>query len=259
MRVLSNQCNPTFSAKLLAQWRCNSAMDGSFKSVSVAQLEKCDLHFVENFIEKVDSIKIKDKNTKDIFASTIKTAREILKSENPLLERVKILFAIYNNKPCGVLVANIPKYSSDGEGIEYSSRHNSAKNETELDWLVTWNVEGSGKIKGLGKALIGEYFKTLKKDKFRDVFVRSELPENSYAQAFYESVGFEQLGDKRKRFERRTTKNSIVEDYTYSSDMIVPMIIVKKKSSEVARDLAEKMCRREFVKNSVPADELMYI
>ena len=59
------------------------------------------------------------------------------------------------------------------EVFVYSSRHNPSKNETEIDWLVTWNPDDEN-IKGIGKALVGEYFRTIKKDKFRDVFVRSE-------------------------------------------------------------------------------------
>ena len=119
--------------------------------------------------------------------------------------------ATQDGSPCGLLVGNIPKHVYDGERICYSSRHNPAKNETELDWLVTWQPKGKCKIKGIGKALVGEFYRTIKKDKFRDVFVRSEVPENSYASEFYESIGFEQLGKKRlKLFNKKQIKGGAI-------------------------------------------------
>ena len=106
----------------------------------------------------------------------------------------------------------MPKTSPNYDGIVYSSRHNLAKNETELDWLVTWSPKGNERLKGIGKALIGEYFRTVKKDKFRDVFVRAEVPEKSFAKSFYEKLGFEQIGNKRVRLLNKNSAKSIITD-----------------------------------------------
>ena len=107
---------------------------------------------------------------------------------------MKVLVAVHDDKPCGLLIANMLKLNENGKFV-YSSRHNAAKNETEIDWLVTWGVNNKENIRGAGKALIAEYFRTAKQDKFKDVFLKSELPENSYAQAFDEKSWFERFYD----------------------------------------------------------------
>ena len=195
MKVSSLNQQPIFKAKPLSQWQCKGAKNNS-KNITIIALEKKDLNFIKKMIEKAGNLGHKDILKQDMIDITIRTIHDVLASENKIFNKVKLLLALHDDKPCGMLVANIPKKNIEGENIIYSSRHNPAKNETELDWLVTWQIKNRGKIKGVGKALVGEYFRTIKKDKFRDIFVRSEVPENSYAVNFYESIGFEQLSNK---------------------------------------------------------------
>ena len=259
MYVSSTQQNPTFGAKLISQWRCLSSQDGKYKNVSVVALEKRDLSFVNEFIKKLPKMSnVQDSIKREILSSALRTIKSVLESKYVDLKKIKMLLGVYNTKPCGVLVANIPKLT-EGECIGYSSRHNCTKNEGELDWLVTWSPEVGNDIKGVGKALVGEFFKGLRKDGIRDVYVKSELPENSYAQYFYESLGFETMGEKRAKLEKRTSKPYLVNTFCDSEDMIIPMIATRKNSTQKATELAEAMCRNEFIKKSLDAKSLISI
>ena len=189
-----------------------------------------------------------------------KTIIEILGSNLPQIDKIKMFIATYNNKPCGIFVANIPKIYAKDEAYVYSSRHNSAKNETEIDWLVTWNTTGNEKLKGVGKALVGEYFHTVKKDKFRDVFVRSEIPEKSFATYFYENLGFERLSTKRLKLSNKNSAQCVVANYdSNSNDDTIPMIITRSQVLSKANELAKDMKRQEFKKNSIDAEILIDI
>ena len=159
--------------------------------------------------------------------------------------------AVHDGDICGLLVANVPKKLPVSETTVHSSRHNPAKNETELDWLVTWNAKQNEKIKGVGKALVSEYFKTVKTDGFRDVYVRSEIPEHSYALRFYESIGFEKLSNKRIKLANKNTNKYVIDDKSDPEDTIIPMIITRKRQKETIEKLEKELCRQEFVKNSI--------
>jgi hypothetical protein len=258
MRVSLNQQNLSFRAVPLAQWRCKT-LNNKTKNITIVAFEKKDLKFVGKFIEKSDIICSRDSLKQKLVSDTIRTIRDSLNITSKSFEKVKMFMAIHEGTPCGLLVGNIPKKNIDTEQIKYSSRHNPAKNETELDWLVTWRPRGKSKIKGIGKALVGEYFRTVKKDKFRDVFVRSEVPENSYAKDFYESLGFEQMSDKRLKLFNKNSAQYIISDYGDGSDDTIPMIITRKTLQETATHLSEKMMRQEFKRKSVDADDLIKI
>lgn len=255
---VSSQDNVDFRAKLLSQWRCSSAKNKT-KNIAIVALEKKDSVFAEKFVEYIENLKNDDKNAKKIMQDSSKTILEVLKSDVSEVEKVKIYIATHDEIPCGIFVANMPKVLPNEEGLVYSSRHNSAKNETEMDWLVTWNPKGNEKLKGVGKALVGEFFRTVKRDKFRDVFVRSEVPEKSYAMSFYESLGFEQLGKKRLRLFNKNSARSLIKDCTEENDETVPMIVTRSKIQKVAEELAKKMGRKEFKENSVDAEDLISI
>ena len=189
---------------------------------------------------------------------TIKTVLDILQKHNDKkFEKVKTYIALDEGTPCGLLIGNIPKKIQTLESIKYSSRHNPAKNETELDCLVTWQPRSKSKIKGIGKALVGEYFRTIKKDKFRDVFVRSEVPENSYATYFYEHLGFERLSDKRLKLYNKNSAQYVISDYGEANDDTIPMLITRKNLQEISENLSKKMMRQEFKRNSIEAEELI--
>ncbi len=165
--------------------------------------------------------------------------------------------AVHDGDICGLLVANVPKKLPVTENTVHSSRHNPAKNETELDWLVTWAPRYSEKIKGIGKALVCEYFKTVKKDKFRDVFVRSELPEHSYAVNFYESVGFEKISERRAKLANKNSNQYQIQNFADSEDKIIPMIITRGRQQETIERLEKELCRQEFIKNSVDLEDYL--
>lgn len=257
MRV-SSQDKVEFRARLLSQWRCCNAKNKA-KNISIVAIEKSDLDFADKFVKYIENLKYDNKVAKEIMNSSSKTMLEILKSNTLGAEKIKMYIATYDEIPCGIFIANMPKELPNQESVVYSSRHNLAKNETELDWLVTWEAKGNEKLKGVGKALIGEYFRTVKQDKFRDVFVRAEVPEKSYAKSFYESLGFEQIGSKRLRLLNKNSAQSIINDYTENNDETIPMLILRSKITAMAKELAKKMGRKEFKEYLRNAEDLINI
>ena len=258
MQVSSISNSPGFGAKPISPWRCSSYIDNSARSISIIELEKRDYDFADKFVKSLDSYTGMDSIKKEILADAAGTLKKVLECGNEYLEKIKLFLATYNNNPCGLLIANLPKIDEYGN-VVYSSRHNCAKNETELDWLATWSPSQNDKIKGIGKAIVGEYFKTLRGDKFRDVYVRSELPENSYAQYFYESMGFEVMGEKRLLWGAKTTNKSLIKGADPVDDRIIPMIATRKKTKDIYNNLSHKMYRQEFVKKSSDISELVKI
>jgi hypothetical protein len=256
MRVSSNEYNPTFNAQLISQWKCHNAK-GNLRNVSVVALEKRDLEYINNFRKNLDKFNHLAPLRQAIIDASTSTISAVLEIPKDILEKVKMFMAIYEGKPCGFLVANVLK-KQPGTGVEvYTSRHNPAKNETEIDWLVTWNPNRNEVLKGVGKALVGEYFRTVKADKFRDVFVRSEIPEHSYAYYFYESVGFERIGNKRTKLCNKNHAQYVVADDSNPNDTVIPMIVTRSVLQQKAEELAKNMGRREFVKNSIDIEELI--
>ena len=148
---------------------------------------------------------------------------------------------MYKDKLCGLLVANIPKRDSKSNKMIYSSRHNPARKETEIDWLVTWNPTGDMSINGIGKSLVGEYYGTLAKDDFRDVYVRSEIPEYSFALSFYEGLGFEKLSEKRTRLSTKMTSKCIIDDGSNDYDLIIPAVVTKRNIKIAIQELNKRM------------------
>ena len=256
MRVSSNQNNLNFKAIPIAQWHCKT-MNNRTKDISIIAFEKKDLDFAEKFIEKATDICKNDPDKLTIVTSTILTIKDLLKLSNLNIEKVKMFLALNERTPCGLLVGNVPKIDKESTLIKYSSRHNSAKNETELDWLVTWQPKGKSKIKGIGTALVCEYFRTIKKDKFRDIFVRSEVPEKSYATNFYEKLGFETLGTKCLKLYNKNSAQYIIPDYGDGADDTIPMIVTRKTLQDISQDLSKKMTRREFKPISINAEDLV--
>lgn len=257
MRIeIQNSIN--YKAKLVSQWNCLDAQN-KIKNISIVSLDKRDLLFAEKFVKYAEEMEHIDSASKEVLNSSAKSMLEILKFPAQLLEKIKIFIATYDKKPCGLCISNIPKFANGKESLVYSSRHNLAKNETEIDWLVTWADKEQGKINGIGKALVGEYFRTVNEDGFRDVFVRSEIPEKSYASSFYENLGFEFLTEKRLKLSNKNSAQYIINDYGNSSDYVIPMLITKTRLLGVAESLADKMCREEYSENSYKAEALIKI
>ena len=260
MKVSSQKnYNLSFNARLLSQWRCCNAKN-KIKNVSIVAIEKKDLPFIEKFVKYIKNLKIDNSITKEIMNDSSKTILEILRSNILGAKKIKIYIATYDEIPCGIFIANIPKSSSSNKGIVYSSRHNPAKKETEIDWLVTWKPTGNENIKGIGKALVGEYFRTVKKDKFRDVFVRSEIPEKSFAKNFYEHLGFERFSEKRLKLSNKNSAQCLVHDFSSdSNDETIPMIITRKNLEKTAEIISTTLRRQVFVQKSENAKNLILI
>ena len=257
MRVSSNQqYSPKFSAQLLSQWRCLSK-SAKPKNVTILALEKRDLDYIKSFRQNLDRFNYLTPIRQAIIDASTQMIRDILEKMSDEKNKIKMFAAVHDGDICGLLVANVPKKLPVTENTVYSSRHNPAKNETELDWLVTWEPKIGEKIKGVGKALVSEYFRTVKSDKFRDVFVRSEIPEYSYALQFYESIGFEKIFDKRKKLSNKNTNQYVVNDMSNPEDKIIPRIITRRRQQETVEHLEKEMLRQEFVKNSVDLENYL--
>jgi ribosomal protein S18 acetylase RimI-like enzyme len=257
MQVSFNQTNKlNFGASILSQWRCCNGL-GKPREISVVSIEKKDIVYINKLIDKITDFQHIEPIRYSILISAINTIKQILSNNDKSFLKTKMLMAVQSGKPCGFLVANMPKKILETDKIVYSSRHNPAKNETEIDWFVTWDPNRNERIKGIGKALISEYFKSVKSDKFKDVFVKSEIPEYSYAVDFYNSMGFERIGKKRTKLSNKTLGRYTVENYSDKNDITIPMIITKKNLSEKFLNLSQKMFRREFVKNSIDLQDLM--
>lgn len=251
MKVSSNQqYKPSFQAQLLSQWCCLNRT-AKPKNVTIISFEKKDLDYIKKFRENLGKYNFLQPIRQAIIDAASKMILNILENTSEQKDKIKMFAAVHDGDLCGLLVANVPKKFPVIETTVYSSRHNPAKNETELDWLVTWNPKSSEKIKGIGKALVCEYFKTVKKDKFRDVFVRSEIPEYSYAVNFYETLGFEKISAKRAKLANKNTNKYVVEDISNPEDKIIPMIITRSRQKNAVERFEKELCRQEFVKNSV--------
>ena len=220
-------------------------------------MNKNDAVFGDFLTKLIPQLTYIGKACKHVLEDTTVTLKGLLASDAGFDKKTKVYVAVHDAKPCGLLIANMPKSSGENGSIVYSSRHNNAKNEAELDWLVTWPPQENNIIRGVGKALVGEYLRTIKPDKFRDVYVRSELPELSVAQDFYESLGFEVLGDKRKMWESRTTNLPLVRSCDNVTEMMVPMLITRKKIGETLENLVNKMSRRGFIHQEYAIDVLV--
>ena len=188
---------------------------------------------------------IQDESKKEIITNFLDTAKKVFSSRGTAFKKSKIFAATYNDELCGFLAGNIPKTSKKNV-FHYSSRKNHSKFETELDWLVTW------KGKGAGKSLISEYFTSLRRDRFREVFVRSEVPEETFAQTFYEKLGFVQLPSEREKIAKNSANKYSIGEYYFGNEEIIPMIAKKSKINETRRLISTQYHRISIPK--VPTD-----
>ena len=153
-------------------------------------------------------------------------------------DKAKVLLAFCDEEPSAILVGNTLKIDKNGR-FHYSSRKNHSTDETELDWLATWNK----KILGEGKVIVCEFFHTLLKDGFKQCYVRSEVPEKSFALEFYKKMGFEPLSNRQRRIQRKNDNTYAIGNFDAPKDLIVPMKAttrnilrsIKKRSRELLR------------------------
>ena len=224
----------SFKARFISRYTVSSY--NTPVKLDILKLEPKDYSFVDSFVNVVN----KKTAVSDAEISKKVVMREAFLDLKDLLIKQKIkddkiyknsvsYLAVCEDKPAGLLIGNLPKIDINKDDIHYSSRKNHGKNETELDWLVTW----ANSVKGIGRALVTEYFLNLKK--FKQVFIRSVVPENSHAFEFYKSLGFQQIGARSLNYKYANNIDLIHGNYEDSSYLneIMPMLVRKKEIKKV--------------------------
>lgn len=244
---------PAFKAVPLARYQV-----GQDDYVKIYQLEKRDVPFLTKFVKNIKQYfvakGINDYSHRQVMEEAFNAGEKLLSS--PDEQKAKVMLAVKDSNPCGILIANAMKEAKDGK-IVYSSRKNHAKKETELDWLVSWNPFPEKSIKGFGKALTAEYFETLKADGFRDVYVRSEVPELSFASEFYKQMGFEPLSSGRESIVKSSTNRYLIGDLDTASDEVLPMVATPAKFQEAKTAVFDKFSRDKLNNCSVHIDTVI--
>ena len=215
---LMNRCNtPNFKAIPLAKY---SYLHEKGKEVTVYQLESRDVGYLkylrDNITDFYEKFEISDESTQQVSREAFEAGAKILGEKGE--DKAKVLMSFYNGEPSSILIGNVLKVDKKGK-LHYSSRKNHAARETELDWLTAWNK----KIPGEGTVTVYEYFNTLLKDGFKNVYVRSEIPEKSSATKFYGKMGFKPVTGKQRKLQTKTDNEYVIGNYDDAEDMIVPM------------------------------------
>lgn len=222
--------------------------------VNVVQLEKSDLPYITRFCENLEEYykkrNITDYSRQYIMKDSFNTVKDVLSSNDSLLDDAKIFVGISNNEMQGLIVGNIAKHDKNG-GVHHSSRKKHAKNERELDWFVTWGG------KGVGKSLIGEFFKSMKELPFKKVFVRSEIPELSSAQQIYEHFGFKQVAKRCDWIKKTNNVNLTDEGAVLDNGDAIFMTIGRKQLSQTEQQISKQLHRKDLCSISTPLENLV--
>ena len=228
--------------------------------VTIYQLEKKDLSFITSFLDNINQYfknkKIYDFAHKQVMEEAFGAVKALLTSEHQE-KKAKSLLAVAEMEPCGILVGNVAKKQKIGNKLVYSSRKNHASKETELDWLTTWNAKLGKKMKNTATALAAEYYDTVIKDGFRDIYVRSEVPEKSYAVDFYKSIGFIELSKDRKKLAKYQTNRYLIGNYDNPKDEVIPMIATRGNIIKVKEELFDKLKRLQIESNSIDINSVL--
>ena len=242
---IQNQTNINFKAYPRARYKLPNG-----EQINILEIGIKDLPFIqkltnnmETFMDNREIEKVTDKRL--IINAAFNVIKEMLERIESLGEKNKktrMFIAECNSDICGVLVGGLPKKTPTGE-IIHSSRDGATKTETELNWLATWTSDAKTKRKGVGKILMGEYMDTVEEDGFKKIFIQSEIPSLSFAQRFYESLGFKAICKEIKHSLVEKNKDIIhcVEDlYDYK---IVPMLGSTKFTNKIKEELFDKFER----------------
>lgn len=238
----SQNYHPNFTAIPLAKY---GYLHNKNQDVVVYQLEKKDISYlkyisdnIEKFYKKHD---ITDDSTKQVVKEAVDAGIEILTGKKSKEKKAKVLLALSDEEPSAILIGNTLKTDKNGK-YHYSSRKNHAKDETELDWLATWNK----KILGEGKVIVTEYFHTVLKDGFKQVYVRSEIPEKSFAMDFYKKMGFEPLSEDEREILRINDNRYLIGNYDDPEDTIIPMKATTKDIQKSIKRRFKELERKEY-------------
>ena len=239
----SSDINTSFRAIPLAKY---GYLNDKAKDVIVYQLEKKDINYLKYISQNIDKFykkyEIEDESTKQVVKEAFDAGRAILSETKYKEDKAKVLLAFSDEDPSAILIGNTLKIDKNGK-FHYSSRKNHSCDETELDWLATWNK----KILGEGKVIVCEFFETLLNDGFKQCYVRSEIPEKSFAMEFYKKMGFEPLSNKQRRIQRKNDNTYAIGNFDAPKDLIIPMKAttrdilrtIKKRSQELMRKAIE--------------------
>ena len=225
----------------------------------VYQLEKKDIPVLENiranlqaFFEKHNIV---NDATQEIIEKALKGSVDFLKAEKYPQKKAKVLMAVAEGEPCGLLVGNGLKIDKKSGKLVYSSRRNRGKKETEIDFLSNWD---NNTRKGTGAALIDEYFITAKEDGFKSVFVRSEIPKYTDAESFYAKNGCERLTRLPKSDLRKGDADYVTGEYFDPNDKILPMKASASKMDATIEETSRIMQRNENISHeSVNLSEVL--
>lgn len=230
---------------------------GTKARITIYELEKKDVPLLENFREFIEKFYekfgIQDESRQVISDEAFRAGINILENGKKMEDKAKVLLSVSDEGPCGIAIGSALK--KDKNGVTwYSSRKNSATDETELDFLTTW----SKKYKGIGKMLLNEYLVDVKKDGFKSVYLRSELPECSFATTFYGGNGFRELnGNKQMLTLKKGDRDYVSGHYFHDDDLVIPMkatsaridATIAKRSKELNRDVRKMPCSYDLAES----------
>lgn len=234
--------NTNFKAIPLAKY---GYLNDKAKDVIVYQLEKKDIDYLKYISQNIDKFykkhDIDDESTKQVVKEAFEAGAAILEETKYKEEKAKVMLAFSDEEPSAILIGNTLKVDKKGH-FHYSSRKNHSVDETELDWLATWNK----KILGEGKVIVCEFFHSLLKDGFKQCYVRSEIPEKSFAMEFYKKMGFEPLSKRQRRIQRKNDNTYAIGNFDAPKDNIIPM---KATTSDILRSIkrrSRELMRKEL-------------
>lgn len=254
MRLENNNNSTSFTALPRAIYSLPTG-----EQIKILELEAKDLPYIRDFSKNIkkfmDAKEIESVTDKRLIIDTsfkiIKEMLERITKFGTKENKTRMFIAESNSEICGVLVGGLPKRTPNGK-IMYSSRKGCDKKETELNWLATWNPNAKTQRKGVGKIILSEFIDTLEKDGFNKAFIQSEIPELSFAQKFYEKLGFKPMkcGQKpHSQIEKNKDIVTCVEDlYDYE---VVPMLGNVKNIDKAKNEVFQSYERKPLTEKPI--------
>ena len=253
---------PNFTALRRASYNC-AKENGDQKAVTVYEIEAKDAEYIKKLMGSLDMSdeckqnrdyeskkEVTEGGLGDMYETCLKKGTKDID-----FSKTRMFMAFDGKNTCGFIMGSIPKkHKESDEDIRYSVRKECSPDETELDWFATWTEAGAEKIKGVGSALSTEFFISAKNDGFKDIFVQSEIGDNSDAQGVYGTFGFKQVGDQITEGELLYNEPKFNENRNKLDALVTPMLL-----NEDARDqrIAKTVKTRTVLDNaSVNLDTL---
>ena len=102
---------------------------------------------------------------------------------------------------------------------------------------------------------MSEYIDTFKQDEVKKAFIQSEIPSLSFAQKFYESLGFKAISEQKSHSQIEKNKDIVgcVEElYDYE---IVPMLGKTENVNKIKKEIFQQYNRTPLKQDSVDISE----